>query len=144
MEKTKNIPLGIVGGLIGAVPGVILWLLLAKIGFIASICGIAILIGVVVGYTTLGKSLDIVGIIISFVIVIFAVYMATKLNWSIQLYSLLKEEDSGYSFAWCFRNLETFLEISKVKGEFIKDLVIGYIFTILGVVSYLVKMFKKH
>lgn len=143
MYNQRNVPKGILGALIGAIPGIVLWIILSKIGIIASICGIVILIGVVVGYTALGKEFDILGMIISLAVVIFSVYFATNLSWALELHKVLKDADNSYSLMWCMKNLSWVLELTDSKGGFIKDLVIGYLFTIVGAGSYIHKIMKK-
>lgn len=143
MQNRRNVPKGILGALIGAIPGVALWVLLSKVGIIASICGIVILIGVVLGYTALGKKLDMVGIVISIIVVIFSVYFATNLSWALELHKFLKDADGSYSLVWCMKHLTLILDLADCKGSFIKDLVIGYLFTIVGAGSYIHKVLKK-
>lgn len=143
MDKQRNIPKGILGAIIGAIPGIILWIILSKIGIIASLCGIVILVGVVIGYTALGKEFDMVGMIISLAVVIFSVYFATNLSWALELHSALKDAEGSYSLLWCMKNLSWVLNLFDCKGSFIKDLVFGYLLTFVGAGSYIYKLMKK-
>jgi len=57
-EKKENLPLGLIGAVIGILLGSVLWVLIGQIGFIAGIAGYAIVFCGMKGYALLGKELS--------------------------------------------------------------------------------------
>lgn len=88
-EESALIPVlkGIIGAVIGAVPGIILWVLIGKMGFIASVCGLILSAGIVFGYSFLTKKeshpvTESAAIPVCLIVMIAAVYIAQRLVWS--------------------------------------------------------------
>lgn len=135
-----NVVMGIIGALIGTALGVIVWILIAKLGYISWIGGFAIAAGAFYGYFLMGKGMSGSGIAVSVVLVIFAVWFATKMSWALELQKAFKEElDTDYSLGECWKNMSGWLKLTATTGSYIRDLVLGYVFTALGAFS----VFKK-
>lgn len=86
-EQSIVIPalLGIVGAIIGALPGFGLWLLIAKCGYISAYCGALLALGAVLGFNFASKKNQppaAVGIIVCMAIVVGAAYLATNIDWA--------------------------------------------------------------
>lgn len=83
---------GILGALIGALPGMALWIIIGKAGYIAVACGLLLAIGTVVGYSMMTKKGDVspvIGIIICILAIAFTVYLAERIVWSWEIMDLL-------------------------------------------------------
>ncbi|MCR5021430.1 hypothetical protein [Ruminococcus sp.] len=128
---------GTVGALIGAALAIGLWCLIGLLGRIAFIGGIAICLGSLGGYYLLGKGMSKTGLIISLVIIVLAVYLATRLNYAISLYRAF---DGEVSFGKCYSSVIKLLAAYGEKGSFYKDLFFGYLITIGGGVVLMAKM----
>ena len=128
---------GAVGAVIGAALGVGLWCLIGLLGRIAFIGGIAICLGSLGGYYLLGKGMSKTGLIISLVIIVLAVYLATRLNYAISLYRAF---DGEVSFGKCYSGVIKLLAAFGEKGSFYKDLIFGYLITIGGGFMALMKL----
>lgn len=86
---------GFVGAVVGAVPGILLWIILGKLGYIAVVCGILLAFGSAYGYNLMTKKGSLsptVGIIICLGIVIVAVFMAEKIVWCWELTDAFNEQ----------------------------------------------------
>lgn len=85
---------GILGAVIGAIPGMALWIILGKLGFVFSAVGILIGLGIVLGFSKMTKNGEI-PVWLTFVIFI-GVFVATmilaeKIVWTWELASSFKE-----------------------------------------------------
>lgn len=88
-EESLLLPVlkGIAGALIGAVPGIILWVIIGKMGFVASVCGLILSAGIVFGYSFLTKNeshpvTEPAAIPVCLIVMIAAVYIAQRIVWS--------------------------------------------------------------
>ena len=101
-EKKENLPLGLIGAVIGILLGSVLWVLIGQIGFIAGIAGYAIVFCGMKGYQLLGKKLSKTGIIICIVLSFLAIIGAEVVSLGITAYRELSEYYSltlGESFS---------------------------------------------
>ncbi len=126
---------GTVGALIGAALAIGLWCLIGLLGRVAVIGGVALFLGAYGGYYLLGKGMSKVGLIISTVIVLISVYVATRLNWSISI-----SRATDMSVSECYKKLPKLIKLAEVSGSFYKDLVVGYLITFFGGVVLMAKM----
>jgi len=137
MYDSDNKVMGTVGALVGALLGIGIWCLIGLAGKIAVIGGVAIFLGAFGGYFLLGKDMSKVGVVIAGVIVLVSVYFATRLNYGISLYRAMEGE---MSFGECYSKVLDLLAVFGEKGSFYKDLVIGYLITIVGGIGALAKL----
>ena len=139
-KKNSNVLLGIVGAFLGGLIGVALWIGIDQLGYIAAISGLVMAVAACKGYELLGKALDRKGVIVCAVIVLVLAYFATKLCWTIALY---QAPGDHWDFGYCYRMLEAVLEYNDKMGSYIADMVMGYVFTILGAGGVLYSSFKN-
>ena len=128
----ENVLLGFIGAIIGSVFGAAAIILLGWIGFMASFGGVVLAAGTLYGYKTLGRKLSIKGIVISVVVMMVITYLAERMVWSIDIYRELAGEYDNVSLAAIFFNLNSILAEFGLLSGFAKELVMLYIFTVLG------------
>ncbi len=78
----------VLGAVVGALPGFILWILIGKVGFVAAICGSVLAMGTIAGYTFMTKDNFFpqkYGVIICIAVIVIAVFMADKIVWCWEL-----------------------------------------------------------
>ena len=128
-EKKENLPLGLVGAVIGVLLGSVLWVVLGQVGFIAGIAGYAIVFCGMKGYALLGKELSKTGIALCVILSLLMVAGAEIVSLAITIYREL-----GSLFAptiWdAIGRVPEFLKEQDVLFGVGKDLAVGYILAI--------------
>ena len=142
MGNNDNKVLGTVGALVGAVIAMGVYLLLGRLGVIAAIAGFVAFITIFGGYYMLGKDMSAVGLIICVVILIATVYISNRLDWAISISKELKDIDSSFSVSFCYKHISEILTLADAKGKYILNLVLSYVFTVVGGFSALKKFGK--
>ena len=142
MGNNDNKVLGTVGALVGALIALGVYLLLGRLGVIAAIAGFVAFITIFGGYYLLGKDMSSTGLIICVVILIITVYVSNRLDWAIEVSKALKDLGMSTSVGDCYKNLGTWLDIADSKGKYILNLVLSYVFTVVGGFSALKKFGK--
>ena len=141
-EKQENMLTGIVGALLGAAIGAGAIILLGQLGYIASISGFILAVCTLKGYELLGGKLSAKGLIISLVLLLVTPYIADRLDWTILIMKEFSNE--GVTFGQAFSAVPALIEEGAiVQSEYIKNLLMLYIFTILGAFSTFKGFFKK-
>lgn len=86
---------GLVGAVIGAIPGMLIWIILGKVGFVFSAVGILIGFGILMGYGVMVKDTDALPIwlmlVIFFVVFAIAMILSEKIVWTWELADTFKE-----------------------------------------------------
>lgn len=142
-ERKENVVTGTIGALLGSLIGVALWVLIAKLGFISAIAGLVMTFCSLLGYMKLGGGLIKKGVIICIIINIIMVYMATRLSWSLIIYDEFKDREFRVSFINIFKNLHKIIKLTDTKFHFYKDLVIGYLLTLVAGTSTFIKVIVR-
>lgn len=124
-DEPSNVFLGTLGALLGIIPGLIIWVILDQVGFIAGLAGYVMLMGAFKVYEILGKKLDkkgvIICVVISFIGIIFADFFS--LAWA--AYSEFKEI-YDVTFLDCIKIMPNLiLSDGTIATGFIFNLLIG-------------------
>ncbi|MDE6787885.1 MAG: hypothetical protein K2J47_01005 [Ruminococcus sp.] len=85
---------GLLGAIIGAVPGMLIWIILGKIGFVFSAVGILIGLGIIMGFAFFTKNADVplwIMFVIFFGVFAVAMILSEKIVWTWELASTFKE-----------------------------------------------------
>lgn len=85
---------GIAGAVIGAIPGMALWIVLGKLGFVFSAVGILIGLGIVFGFSKVTKNGEIpmwLTFVIFIGVFVTSMILAEKIVWTWELASAFKE-----------------------------------------------------
>ena len=149
-QRKSNLPLGILGAFLGTIPGVILWVIVAQIGFIAGIVGLVIALGSLKGYELLGKKMSKTGVIVAVIFSAVMLLVAQMIAYLTAFYSGFMEGAAGavtlsqamelIPIDIAFRLL---VEDSEVFAAIIKDVLIGYGFTALVTFTTFMNKYKK-
>ncbi len=136
MEERSSLPKGILGAVIGSIPGIALWVLLGYFGVTAAAVGALVALGIVIGYDKLGGTIDKAGLIACGVIMILAIYAGVHLTWAVVVNEVLQD------LTLSITQLYSILFITDLQFEFLKDLGLGYLFSLLGAFGTFVKAIR--
>lgn len=144
-EDSNSVPWkGLLGALIGVIPGVFLWALLGSFGITWAMIGALIVIGAVFLYTLFGGDTDNkYGLIGCLIICLAGVYFGVHLAWSARLSYALKQAGVDYSLSHCAFNLFELLDLAELKGKYFFAVLKGYLFAGAGGYGYFAK-FGNH
>lgn len=137
-SKKGSVLLGTVGAFIGAVIGGILWILVYQIGYVAAIVGIVAVICAYKGYTMFSGKKDIKAAIISVIMAAAVLFLAHCLCLSI-----IVSTQFGVSFFEAVAATPALLADPDLFGEFIMDLLYGYIFMAVGAFAFIKNAIKN-
>lgn len=136
-----NFPKGLLGAFLGSLVGVVLWVVIYQLGYIAGIAGAAMVIFAFRGFKMFGKELTFAGVICSILISFMMIPFSVYLSWSIDLFSYLGE---GITFSECFGSLIYFmLDNDEIFRGMIGEMVMGYFLYLIAAVSTIVKTIKS-
>lgn len=136
-----NYGLGIVGALIGALLGGAIWFLVGYVGYIAGIVGFLIIYLSAMGFKKGAKVLTKGGAVFTIVISMLTILAA---NYALYAWQFAQAYEGRFTFVECLGQLPGWLKTnSEVFGGFIKDICIGYVFTLLAGFSTVKNMFGK-
>lgn len=140
-EQKNNIIAGIVGGFLGSLIGVALWIVIGLAGYIAAICGLVLAVCTIKGYQLFGGKLDKKGMFITIIITILMVFVSQYLTLSLEIYNEFKADYAISTFD-AIRAVPDFLKDADVSRSFYVNLGIGYILTLVCVVSQFKNSYK--
>lgn len=133
-QKKENVIGGIVGAIIGSLLGVLCIVILSRLGYVAALSGVAMAIGVIKGYEFLGKKFTAKSIVISVIIMLFMTYVGDRIDWAI-----LIAQELGENVFNCYRAVPLLLAEGYLDmGSYIGNLVILYLFLLLGAVPTII------
>lgn len=126
-EKKGNMALGIIGALGGSLVGVVLWLVLGMVGFIAGIAGFVMLKFALLGYQKLSGKMDKKGAVICLVIAAFMVFGANVLDYGISICKAYFQFDASFdTVRYVALNFSSLMTEHDMWGGFFTNLLIGY------------------
>ena len=137
----ENVLAGIVGAFLFSLAGGALWYVLYQIGIIAAISAIVGVIAAIKGYEIFSKGSSLKGIIISVIIAFIVLVAAWYLCLSTDVYNAYKiwYEEGSVDFTLTFfesvKCAYLFLEDPEILAPYIKDLILGLLFGVVGCVG---------
>lgn len=141
-EKKENVIAGIVGACLGALIGGGCILLVSRLGYVASVCGLILSVCTVKGYELLGGKLSGKGIIVSIILMLITPYLADRIDWAILLMEAWGEYEM--TFAEAFAVFPELLKDGTVEmGTYIRNLLMIYGFALIGAFSVLRNAMKQ-
>lgn len=130
-QKKENVPLGILGAIIGVLLGAVLWVIIGQIGFIAGIAGYVIVLCGIKGYQMLGKGMSKAGVVICVLLSCLVIVGAEYVSLGLIVFKELKDVSLySVSLGDAFGMVPMLLEEPEVIGGVVKDLIVGYILAI--------------
>lgn len=131
--------LGILGAALGALAGGVIWTLIGILGFVSGWISVLIFFLARFGYKLLSKTQDTFGNVISVVFGLIVIFPAT---WASYAYSVWKALNDGivghFSYGEVLLDLGMYMDRYDLWGDLIANLAMGYGFTILVAVFYLI------
>lgn len=125
--KKSNVFLGIIGAIGGSLVGVVLWVGISLIGFIAGFAGFVMLKFALKGYEKLSGKLDKKGAVISLIIAAFMVLFANVADYVVTLCQAFFRWDASLDTVWyVITNFGSLMTDADCWGGFILNLIIGY------------------
>lgn len=136
MEENTSLGKGILGAILGSLPGIILWVIIGYFGYTAAIVGFVIAAGIIIGYGKFGGPASTVGFAVCALVMLVAIYLGVHLSWSAVL------------FEWNPNLMDSIFGLYKHLAlrdgvmDFLKSLGMGYLFGFLGGAGLISKMAK--
>ena len=144
-KKRENIPAGILGAMIGAVIGGAAIILVSRLGFVASLCGVILAVCTMKGYELLAGSMGKAGVVICLALILVTPYLADRLDWAIVLMMDYKQQYAeALPVNVAFALVPDMIREGVIgMSDYVATLVKLYIFTLLGGVGSLIGALKK-
>ncbi len=140
----SNVFLGILGAILGALLGSVIWIIIGKLGFIAGIAGYFMMYFAIRGYRMLSGFLDKKGQIIAVIIAFLMIFAANYTQYVMEyLKYYYNNQYSLRNLMDAYKTLPDLLQNADIWGDFIKDLVIGYLLSIWASFDILRSIFTK-
>lgn len=116
---------GLVGALLGSIPGILLWIVLGQVGFIAGICGWLMIRGAMFGYNKLAHGIDRRGEIFSTIVALFMPIVSEYFSVAVSVYRSF-HETYGVTVMDAIDSVPLYLAEPDVLQSIIINLLIGY------------------
>ena len=126
---------GLIGALLGVIPGVVLWIILGQLGYIAGICGWLMVRGAIFGYTKLAGAIDRKGEIFATIIAVFMPLVSEYLGIAVSVYRTFHKVD-GTTVLDSLASVPLNLSDPDILRGIIINLVIGYILFAVGFIRF--------
>ena len=135
----------IIGAILGAIPAMLLWVVLGKIGVVAAVCGFLMIFCEMYSCSFMtkknGNMNPVIAFVICAVVMLIAVYVCERILWAWELSDVLKEY--GLTFSDCFTNFKSLIDGFELNADFTEDLIKSYIFAVIGAVAGASRLFKS-
>ena len=133
-----NLPAGIVGAFLFSLAGAALWVLVNRLGYIAAICGLVLMVLSFKGYETFGKKLDTAGIVASVLVAVFMVLASQYVCIGMDIYEAFRY-DFEIGLMDALRAVPSFLADPELglMGAYAPDLLMGLLFMAAGSFSFI-------
>ena len=131
-----NLPAGIAGAILFSLAGVALWVLVNRLGYIAAICGLVLMVCAFKGYEKFSGKLDTPGIIICIIVAVCMGLVSQYVCIGLDIYEVFGEY--GVGLLDCMRAVPGFLFDPELNllSDYLPDLLMGYAFMVLGSFSF--------
>lgn len=132
-----NLPAGVVGALLFSLAGVALWVLVNRLGYIAAICGLVLVVCAFKGYEIFGKKIDMPAIVICLLVAVFMGLVSQYICIGMDIYEAF--EEYGVSMLDALRSVPQFIFDPELEllAAYAPDLIISYVFMALGSFSFI-------
>lgn len=141
LESSNLLP-GIIGAVLFALAGAVVWVLIYSIGYIAGLAGVLIVLAAMKGYQIFGKYLDKKGVIISIIVSLVIVFAANHISWIVACYKAYRDAGRNLSFGRVVKRFSRVMTELDIWGYYYKDLIIGYLLSFVASFSLAAKAFR--
>lgn len=139
--ESGNVVAGIVGAILFSLLGGVLYFIIYQMGIIAGISGLITFVLASFGYDLFSRTKNsIVGMVISAVAALAALYAAEYLCISFEIYRVYQE--LGITFFDAVQATSEFLKDPEISSAFWEDLIFAYIFGGIAIISNIVTALK--
>lgn len=139
VQERENVLMGTVGALLGSLAGVVVMVILDRLGFVAALSGIVMMLGAVWGYNRFGKAASVKGLIISGVIAIGMVYVGNMVCVAITISQVMP-----YNFFESLRSIQVQLENNPdFPDVYYGSLAQQYLFAGIGAILMIVQFVRE-
>lgn len=136
-EKGNSL-LGVIGAILGAALGGVVWVMVMQIGYIVGIVGVLIVFLSVTGYQKFSKSDAKAGRIISIIIALLMIVVANYAGYVLEYYQAIKELTGGNgSLIDAIALSPEMMAQNRVWASFLGDLAIGLILSLVAGYRYI-------
>ncbi|MGN0636844.1 MAG: hypothetical protein ACI4J0_00600 [Huintestinicola sp.] len=101
-EIVENRLMGVIGGLVGSLAGVLVILLIGRLGRVSMLGGLVMGFVSILGYKKLGHKLSAAGAVICTVIAVIMSYLAFRVDTAIDLWDMFKDVEDAADFPFSF------------------------------------------
>jgi hypothetical protein len=141
-REQENVVAGFVGAFLFSFAGVVLWFVIYQLGYIAAIAGIVTVICAIKGYEVFGKALSPKGLIVSIVVSVAMIFIAEYISIGYKIYVVFKPKVDITIFD-ALRAVQEYLKEEDFRAIFLKDLAMGYAFTLFASIRTIINVLKK-
>ena len=139
-ETPENVVAGIVGALGGALLGAIVVVIMGQLGYVSALSGFVAAICSLKGYELMAKKMSVKGAIIACVAMVVMLYVGHRTNVALEV---LRAFNIEVDFFTIFRAIPKLVKSdSELMGAYIKELLMVYLFAVLGAVPSIIKSIK--
>ena len=133
-----NLAAGIVGALLFSLVGVALWVLVNRLGYIAAICGLVLMVCTFKGYEFFGKKMDMTGIVVCILVALFMGLVSQYICIGMDIYDAFRY-DFDITIMDALRAVPSFMLDPELElmGAYAPDLLMGYLFMAAGSFSFI-------
>ena len=139
-DTPENVVAGIVGALGGALLGAIVVVIMGQLGYVSALSGFVAAICSLKGYELMAKKMSVKGAIIACVAMVVMLYVGHRTNVALEV---LRASNIEVDFFTIFRAIPKLVKSdSELMGAYIKELLMVYLFAVLGAVPSIIKSIK--
>lgn len=130
-KRTFPVLPGLVGALLGSIPGILLWIILGQVGFIAGICGWLMIRGAIFGYGKLAGGIDRRGEVLSTLVALLMPIVSEYLGLAVSVYRAF-HASYGVTLGEAIASVPLYLAEPDVVQGVIFSLIVGYVLIAVG------------
>ena len=144
MKKRRgNFLSGAVGAILGSLLGVAAWVLVYRLGYIAAIVGLIMIVCTFKGFSLFGGKLNVPGILFCVVLSAGMLYVGEQVAIAWEIYDTFRT-DFSVTFFQAYQSIPTFMEYDEFRRAVIADMAYGYLFMAAGGFSVIWSTYKQH
>ncbi|MBR5272729.1 MAG: hypothetical protein IKU25_04965 [Clostridia bacterium] len=140
MENKEKVGAGILGAFLFSLVGVIIWIIIYQLGYLAAISGLIGVICAIKGYSVFAKKESIKGVVIAIIVMLIMMVVAWYAGLVISVY---RELDGMFTISEAFDLTNYCFKDAEFRSGAIGDLVKGILFCVIGGVGYAVTSIKR-